>query len=153
MKSYGVAIQMKPLQQYFHMMLFIQFVVLAFESVCEILNGVTIQMKPLQQYFHMTLFIQYVVLTFESVDEILWCCHSNETSSTVLSRGTIYLVCTSLVLKVARLIFQGGYLPIFSINYVGMSKDMGKRLPQLYVMKMKISYGLGFIAIGVAMAT
>ena len=115
--------------------------------------GVTIQMKPLQQYFHMVLFIQYVVLTFESVDEILWCCHSNETSSTVLSRGTIYLVCTSLVLKVARLIFQGGYLPIFSINYVGMSKDMGKRLPQLYVMKMKISYGLGFIAIGVAMAT
>ena len=115
--------------------------------------GVTVQMKPLQQYFHMTLFIQYVVLTFESVYEILWCYHSNETSSAVLSRGTIYLVCTSLVLKVARLIFQGGYLTIFSINYVGMSKDMGKRLPQLYVMKMKISYGLGFIAIGVAMAT
>ena len=56
---------------------------------------VTIQMKPLQQYFHMVLFIQYVVLTFESVDEILWCYHSNETSSAVLSYGTIYLVCTS----------------------------------------------------------
>ena len=28
-----------------------------------------------------------------------------------------------------------------------MSKDMGKRLPQLYYIKMKISYGLGFIAI------
>ena len=56
---------------------------------------VTIQMKPLQQYFHMVLFIQYVVLTFESVDEILWCYHSNETSSALLSPGTIYLVCGS----------------------------------------------------------
>ena len=54
--------------------------------------GVTIQMKPLQQYFHMVLFIYYVVLTFESVDEILWCYHSNETSSAVLSHDTIYLV-------------------------------------------------------------
>ena len=38
-------------------------------------------------------------------------------------------------------------------NYVAMSKDMEKRLPQLYYIKMKISYDLGFIAIGVAMAT
>ena len=30
---------------------------------------------------------------------------------------------------------------------------MGKRLPQLYYIKMKISYDLGFITIGVAMAT
>jgi len=30
-----------------------------------------------------------------SVDEILWCYHSNETSSAVLSHGTIYLVCSS----------------------------------------------------------
>ena len=57
--------------------------------------GVTVQMKPLQQYFHMVLFIQYVVLTFESVDEILWCYLSNETSSAVLSLGTIYSVCGS----------------------------------------------------------
>ena len=42
-------------------------------------------MKPLQQYFHMALFIQYVVFVVESVDEILWCYHSNETSSAVLS--------------------------------------------------------------------
>ena len=47
----------------------------------------------------------------------------------------------------------GGYLPSLSINYVGMSKDMEKRLPQLYYIKMNISYYLGFIAIGVAMAT
>ena len=57
--------------------------------------GANIEMKPLQQYFHMLLFIQYVVLTFESVDEILWCYHSNETSSAILSDGTIYLVCSS----------------------------------------------------------
>ena len=50
-------------------------------------------------------------------------------------------------------IFLGGYLPRLSINYVGMSKDREKKLPQLYYIKMKISYDLGFIAIGVAMAT
>ena len=49
-------------------------------------------------------------------------------------------------------IFWGWYLPSLSINYVGMSKDMEKRLPQLYYIKMKISHDLGFIAIGVAMA-
>jgi len=37
MKSYGVTIQMKPLQQYFHMVLFILYVVLTFESVDKIL--------------------------------------------------------------------------------------------------------------------
>ena len=50
-------------------------------------------------------------------------------------------------------IFLGGYLPSLSVNHVGMSKDIEKRLPQLYYVKMKISYDLGFIAIGVAMAT
>ena len=49
--------------------------------------------------------------------------------------------------------FLGGYLQSLSLNYVGMSKDMEKRLPRLYYIKMKISYHLGFIAIGVAMAT
>ena len=49
-------------------------------------------------------------------------------------------------------IFLAGYLSRWSINYISMSKDMGKRLPQLYYIKMKISYDLGFIAIGVAMA-
>ena len=37
MKSHGVTIQTKPLQQYFHMVLFIYYVVLTFESVDEIL--------------------------------------------------------------------------------------------------------------------
>ena len=50
-------------------------------------------------------------------------------------------------------IFLAGYLTRWSINYVGMSKDMRKRLPQLYYIKMKIFYDLGFIGIGVAMAT
>ena len=47
----------------------------------------------------------------------------------------------------------GGYLPRLSINYVGMSKDMAQMLPQLYYIMMKIYYDLGFIAIGVTMAT
>ena len=52
----------------------------------------TIQMKATEQYFPVVLFImQYkVVLTFESVDEILKCDHSNESSCTVFSCGTVY---------------------------------------------------------------
>ena len=42
-------------------------------------------------------------------------------------------------IKVARLDFWGWYLPSLSLNYVGMSKDIEKRLPQLYYIKMKIS--------------
>ena len=57
------------------------------------------------------------------------------------------------VLRWLDWIFLGGYLPSLSINYVGVSKDMEKKLPQLYYIKIKISYDLGFIAIGVAMAT
>ena len=37
MKSYGVTVQMKPLQQYFHMVLLVLSVVPTFESVYEIL--------------------------------------------------------------------------------------------------------------------
>ena len=37
MKSYGVTIEMKPLQQYFHMVLFIQDEILTFETVDGIL--------------------------------------------------------------------------------------------------------------------
>ena len=33
-----------------------------------------------------------VILTSESVDKILWCDHSNETFSAVLSLGTIYIL-------------------------------------------------------------
>ena len=49
-------------------------------------------------------------------------------------------------------IFHGGYLPSLIVNCVGMSNDMGRGLPQLYYIKMKI-YDLSFIAIRVAMAT
>ena len=38
MKSYGVTIQKKSLQQYFHMVLFVLYVVLNIESVDEILR-------------------------------------------------------------------------------------------------------------------
>jgi len=37
MKSYGVTIQMKPLEQYFHMLLFVYLVVLTVEFVDETL--------------------------------------------------------------------------------------------------------------------
>ena len=33
-----------------------------------------------------------VILTSESVDEILWCDHSNETPSAVLSHGAFYVL-------------------------------------------------------------
>ena len=89
MNSYGVTIQVKPLQQYFHMALFTQYVVVTFEPVDEILQC-DCSMRPLQQYFHTVPFIQYVFLTFESVDEILWCYHSNKTSLAELFDSAIY---------------------------------------------------------------
>ena len=55
-------------------------------------------------------------------------------------------------LKWLRWTVRGGYLPSLIVNCVGMSKDMGRRLPQLYYIKMKI-YDLSIIAIRVAMAT
>ena len=61
-----MTIQMNPLQQYFHMVLFVLYVVLTFGSVGETLYDVTIQKKPLQQYFHIVLFVLRAVLTFES---------------------------------------------------------------------------------------
>ena len=57
------------------------------------------------------------------------------------------------VLRWLDWIFGGCYFLSLSINYVGMVKDTEKRLSQLYYKKMIISYDLGFIAIGVAMAT
>ena len=33
---------------------------------------------------------QFLPTTFKSVDEILWCYHSNQTSSAVLSHGTTF---------------------------------------------------------------
>ena len=71
MKSYGTTTQMKPLQQYFHMVPFIKYVVLTFQSVDEIL-----------WYY---LFRKYVFIIFESVD------HSSETSLAVLTSSWYYL--------------------------------------------------------------
>ena len=56
-------------------------------------------------------------------------------------------ICNSEMLRWLEWIFWGGYLPSLSIDYVAMSKDREKRLPQLCYIKMKISYDLGFIAI------
>ena len=51
---------------------------------------------------------------------------------------------TNVNLKVDRLDFFGGMPPSLSINYVGICKDMEKKLTQLYYIKMKISCDLGF---------
>ena len=76
------------------MILFIQFVVLTFESVDEIPWCYHSNETYSEVLSHGT---SYLVCSsnFESVDEILWCYHSNETSSAVLSHGTIYLACSS----------------------------------------------------------
>ena len=42
-------------------------------------------------------------------------------------------------------IFQRGYVPSLSINYVGMSKDMKKRLPQLYYIKTPLRFLFIFV--------
>ena len=83
-----------------------------------------------------------------------------ETYKTVLSPRTVLVETTdcddygwNVRLRWLDWIFLGLNLPSLSLNYVGMSKDIEKRLPQLYYIKMKISYDVGFIAIGVAMAT
>ena len=70
MNSYCVTIQMKPLQQYFHMVLFVLYVVLIFESVDELLWCYHSNETTSAVFSHGTN-IQYVVLTFESVIETL----------------------------------------------------------------------------------
>ena len=53
----------------------------------------------------------------------------------------------------ARRDLLGGYLPSLNVNYVGVSRDMEKKLSQLHYIRMKLSYDLGFLVIGVAIAT
>ena len=77
------------------MILFIQFVVLTFESVDEIPWCYHSNETYSAVLSHGT---SYLICSsnFESVDEILWCYHSYETSSVALSHaGTIYLVSSS----------------------------------------------------------
>ena len=86
-------------------------------------------------------------------EEHLYIYNRNMTNLTMIQRLYCLRKVTTCCLRWLDWIFLGGCLPSLSINYVGMSKDMEKRLPQLYYIKMKISYDLGFIAIGVTMAT
>ena len=84
---------------------------------------------------------------------ILISCYCKKCEESVV-KGGMYIYCRVCGdLRWLDWIFLGGYLPSLSLNYVGLSKDMEKRLLQLYYIKMKISYELGFIAIRVAMAT
>ena len=50
-------------------------------------------------------------------------------------------------------ILKGVYLPSLSIYYVRTNKDIGKRLPHLYWIRMKICHHPSFIDIAVIMAT
>ena len=73
-KSYDVTTFMiERLQQYFHVVLFIQYVV-----------GVTIQMELLRQYFRLVLFYEAFGSKSFSLNEILWCDQSKEASLAVL---------------------------------------------------------------------
>ena len=74
---------------------------------------------------------------------------SPSTKADILDEATIY----ESKLRWLDWILLGGYLPTLNMDYVAMSKDMAKTLPQLYYVTMKISYDLGFIAIEIAMAT
>ena len=55
----------------------------------------------------------YSVLTFKPVNEILWCDHSNETSSAVLSQGTI---CFSIFYKMKF----GDFLEFWYLAFLGV---------------------------------
>ena len=56
MKFYGVNIHMKPLQQYFHTILFIEYVVLTFESADEILWSYHSNATSLTELLHNSIF-------------------------------------------------------------------------------------------------
>ena len=73
MKPHGVTIQMKAIEQYFPVVLFVMLYKVVLLSLWMKSYGVTIQMKATEQYFPLVLFIMLykVVLTFESVDKIL----------------------------------------------------------------------------------
>ena len=60
MKSYDVTIQMKPLQQYFHMVLLVLHAVLTFESV---VNGQLKRFKQSLSYVLLTLAKQFLNLS------------------------------------------------------------------------------------------
>ena len=96
MKSYGVAIQMKPLQQYFHMVLYIEYVVLTFESVDEIPWCYHSNETSLSELSHSAIYLECSSKFFESGDEILWCYHSDETFWAELLSGVISVFPTLL---------------------------------------------------------
>ena len=105
-----MTIEMKPLQQYFHISSTIWPIYLMCTSnfwVC----GRNPKAWPFKwNLFSSTftsvvlfdLFISCVLLTFESVEEIQRCDHSNETSSAVLLHGAIHLDSNSSSLAHSR---------------------------------------------------
>ena len=88
-----MTIQVKAIEQYFHVVLFIMLykVVLTFKSVDETLVCDHSNESYRAVLSCGTVFILYkVVLTFKSVHGTLVCDHSNESYRAVLSCGTVY---------------------------------------------------------------
>ena len=85
--------------------------------------------SPLSRQFNSR---HYNILHFclDADDALIW----RRFKQTIKNRGRPRNLTSG---KVARLDFLGGYFPSLSINLVGMSKDMGRRLPQLCHIKIK----------------
>ena len=89
------------------------------------------------------------------------CCQHYATQTPSFGPGACQLFSACLqilnllccLLRWLDLFFWGVYAPTLSVNHVGINKDIGKRLPQLHCIKMKIYYDPCFIDIRVTMAT
>jgi len=75
---------------------------------------------------------------------------TNKIHDTWLFRGT---TSDKIYVRWLDRVFQGQYLPSFSINYVAIKKKKKKLSPQLYWMQMKVPFDQGYNDIRVAIAT
>ena len=67
---------------------------------------------------------RFVIITFASVDEILWCYHSNETSSAVLSHGAFFINEVVTVTSVAEILWCYHPNETFSAEPLILQKQM-----------------------------
>ena len=114
MKIKSMTIPMDAIEQKFPVGLFIALpkvvLTLGRESINEILNCTLLTLSFPESFTE----ISNVVLTFESVDEMLWCYNSNETTSAVLSLGTI---CFSIFCKLKFGVFLDfGFWTLLGVN-------------------------------------
>ena len=126
MKSYGVTIQMKPLLQYFHMVLFISFVVLTFESVNQILwcyhSNKTSSAVLSHGTIHLVCSSNFWVCGW---NPMMWPFKWNLFASTVLSQGT---VCHSAFYKKKFGMFLSVYFGSSGSERVKMTAEIGYKI-------------------------